>query len=64
MKPEIYVQFNDIDVEQGTLVATVKKIWQDQGNKLKDIKEMKLYIKPAERKCYYTINDTNGAFDL
>lgn len=63
-KTEVFVQFNDIDIEQSQLIKTAKEEWTKSGNKVKDIKELKLYVKPAERKCYYIINNTNGSFDL
>lgn len=42
-----------------------KAIWKAEGNSVKDIKKLDMYLKPEENKCYFVINDTfNGKFDL
>lgn len=48
------------------VLDTVKKIWTDNmGKKEKDLKDVKVYIKPEENKAYYVINgDITGAIGL
>ena len=44
----------------------MKKIWtEEMGKKEKDLKDVKIYIKPEEYKAYYVINgDITGAIGL
>lgn len=60
MKSEIFVEFNDFKVEQKELIEAAKEIWKENGNKVKDLKSIELYLKPAERKCYYVFNGEGG----
>lgn len=63
---EVYVQFLGREVSTKDVLKNVKKIWTDEmGKKEKDIKDIKLYIKPEENKAYYVINgDVTGAIGL
>ena len=57
MKTSVYVEYLGQQVEDKTLIAKVKELWLEEGNKVKDIKELKLYVKPEESAAYYVIND-------
>ena len=57
MKTAFYVESYGRQVEEKTLIAKIKEIWVAEGNKIKDIKELKLYLKPDEFAAYYVIND-------
>lgn len=63
---EVYVQFLGREVSTKDVLKNVKKIWTDEmGKKEKDIKDIKLYIKPEENNAYYVINsDVTGAISL
>ena len=63
---EVYVQFRGREVSTKDVLKNVKKIWTNEmGKKEKDIKDIKLYIKPEENKAYYVINgDVTGAIGL
>lgn len=63
---EVYVQYLGMEVSAKDVLENVKKIWKDEmGKKDKDIKDIKLYIKPEENKAYYVINgDVAGAVGL
>ena len=63
---EVYVQFLGREVSTKDVLKNVKKIWTDEmGKKEKDIKDIKLYIKPEESKAYYVINgDVTGFIGL
>lgn len=63
---EVYVQFRGKEVSAKDVLENVKMIWTDEmGKKDKDIKDIKLYIKPEENKAYYVINgDVTGAIGL
>lgn len=67
MKNELYIEYNDLKVEQKDLFDTAKEIWKSEGNKVKDLKSIELYVKPAERKCYYVFNGKakeSNSFDI
>ena len=48
------------------VLENVKKIWtEEMGKKEKDLKDVKIYIKPEENAAYYVINgDVTGAVGL
>ena len=46
------------------VLENVKKIWTEEMGK-KDLKDVKIYIKPEEYKAYYVINgDVTGVIGL
>lgn len=63
---EIYLQFAGREVTDKELLEKVKEIWtKDLGNKVKDMIDVKIYVKPEECAAYYVINgDVTGNFDL
>ena len=58
MKMKTFVEYNGKQVEEKELIASVKKVWVEAGNKVGDIKTLELYIKPEEATVYYVINET------
>lgn len=58
MKTNTVIQFKNLEVDEKSLITTIKEQWANQGNKIKDIKELQLYIKPEEHTAYYVINVT------
>ena len=65
MKTSLYVEYQGLQVEEKELITKVKELWVNDGNKIKDIKELKLYIKPEEAVAYYVINEeTSGKIEL
>ena len=65
MKTSMYVEYQGLQVEEKEIITKVKELWVNDGNKIKDIKELKLYIKPEEAAAYYVINDeTSGKIAL
>jgi hypothetical protein len=57
MKSMSFLQFGGNEVTISNIEQQVKKIWSSSGNLLKDIKELRLYVKPEENMVYYVIND-------
>ena len=57
MKMKTFVEYNGKQVEEKELIASVKKLWVEAGNKVGDIKTLDLYIKPEEAAVYYVINE-------
>lgn len=65
MKTAFYVEYEGEQVEQGDVVARIKKAWTEEGNRVKDIKTLNIYAKPEDNAAYYTINeDILGRIDL
>ncbi len=58
MKMKTFVEYNGKQVEEKELIANIKKVWVEAGNKVGDIKTLDLYIKPEEASVYYVINET------
>lgn len=58
MKTNLYVEYNGEQFEDKTFVNKVKEIWTNEGNRIKDIDSLNLYVKPQEKAVYYVINDT------
>lgn len=61
----VYVEYMGKQVAVKDAIPQIKKIWQKEGNKVGDIKEIALYAKPEDDKIYFVINgDFSGAVDL
>lgn len=64
-KQEVYIQFGGREVLEAEVLDKVKKAWTEQGNKVGDMLDVKVYIKPEEAKTYYVINeDVKGYVEL
>lgn len=65
-KQEVYVQFAGKEILQKDLLDQVKEIWtKELGNKVKDMVDVKVYVKPEESAAYYVINETvTGTIEL
>lgn len=63
---EIYVQYMGKEILDKDLVEKVKEIWtKEMGNKVKDLVDLKIYVKTEENAAYYVINnDVTGRFDI
>ena len=60
MKSTLNVQFGGNTVESKEIIAAAKKVWVDEGNqnrKVKDLLKLDLYVKPEENAVYYVFND-------
>lgn len=65
MKTTLCVEYQGRQVEDKTLISQVKALWIESGYKVKDMKELKIYIKPEESAAYYVINgDFTGSIKL
>lgn len=58
IKTNLFVQCFGKEVEEKDMIASVKKAWTKEGNKVGDIKTITLYVKPEEDAVYYVINGT------
>lgn len=65
MKSTFYIEYAGNQVEDKAIVAQAKAIWTQQGNKIKDLTSLNLYVKPEENAVYYVFNDEiSGQFPL
>lgn len=60
-KMNFYVQFQDAEYNEQDIIAQVKKLWKDAGNRIADLNTMDIYVKPEEKMVYYTINEELSA---
>lgn len=63
---EIYFQSAGKEILDKDLTEKVKEIWtKELGNKVKDMTDVKIYVKPEENAAYYVINDdVTGSFEV
>lgn len=68
MKSTFNVEYGANKIESKEVIAAAKKIWVDEGNKnrkVKDLAKLDLYVKPEENAVYYVFNDDeSGSFPL
>jgi hypothetical protein len=57
MKTNFVVQSAGMEIKDTDVVAKIKEQWIANGKLVKDIKNLTSYIKPEEKKVYYTINE-------
>lgn len=60
MKSSTYLQYQGVEVDTKDFVVAAKKIWQANGNKVKDLKKLDLYVKPEENMVYCVFNDEDS----
>ena len=58
MKTNLVVEYCGNQIEEKTLIASIKRAWVESGHKVGDIKTLDLYVKPEEAATYYVINGT------
>ena len=64
MKTEFFVEYDGQQKNLESIEETIKNIWKSDGNKMKDLKSLKIYYKPQENKAYYVFNgDSKGEED-
>ena len=66
LKTEMYLQFYGKEYSDKEILQKVKEIWTKVlKNKVGDMKDVKIYLKPEESKAYYVVNGgTTGEVDL
>ncbi len=58
MKTNFYVQYMGKEYSEQEIVSQIKQDWKNEGNKIKDMKSLDIYLKVEEGKAYYIINGT------
>ena len=66
LKTELFLQFSGKEYSEKEVLQKVKEVWtKELKNKVCDMKDVKIYLKPEEFAAYYVINgDTTGKVDL
>lgn len=66
LKAEVVLQFNGNDYTADRLIQSAKDVWQyDMGRDVADIKSVKIWVKPDEKKAYVVVNETEPlSFDI
>lgn len=61
----VRIQYLGKDVAVKDKVKEIKAIWQKAGNRVRDIKDIELYVKPEDNKIYFVVNgDFDGSVDM
>ncbi len=55
-KEEVFVQYSQHEVRTSDILDKAKEDYVNKGNKLTDIKEIQVYIKPSDNAAYYVVN--------
>ena len=63
---KFFLQFSGKEYTEKEILKKVKDVWtKDLKNKVGDMKDVKIYLKPEESAAYYVVNgDTTGKIDL
>ena len=66
VKTEMFLQFSGKEYTEKEIFQKVKEVWTKVlKNKVGDMKDVKIYLKPEESAAYYVVNDdTSGKIDL
>lgn len=66
VKTEMFLQFDGKEFTEKEIFQKVKEVWTKVlKNKVGDMKDVKIYLKPEESAAYYVINDdTSGKIEL
>ncbi len=67
MKNEIFVEFQGRQIDTNAQMNKLKDIWKEQGGKVKDLDDVKLYINVEQGLVYYVINgdvENTNSFEI
>lgn len=61
----VRIQYLGKDVAVKDKIKEIRAIWQKAGNRVRDIKDIELYVKPEDNKIYFVVNgDFDGSVDM
>ncbi len=61
----VRVQYLGKDVAIKDKIKEIKAVWQKAGNRVRDMKDIELYVKPEDNKIYFVVNgDFDGSVDM
>lgn len=53
---EVYFEFDEKQIEAGQIVKKIEEAYKNEGHQIGRIKDLKVYINPADNRAYYVIN--------
>ena len=59
VKEEAFVQYGNYEIRVRDIIDRAKSDYIAKGHEEKDIKEIQVYIKPADNAVYYVVNSTD-----
>jgi len=60
----LYFQYAGESYNADEIVKAVKADWVAMGNKVKDMSDAKIYVKPEDGKAYYVVNEVTYSINL
>ncbi len=67
MKNDILVEFQGRQIDTNAQMNRFKEIWKEQGGKVKDLEDVKLYINVEQGVVYYVVNgdvENTNSFEI
>lgn len=65
VKSALHIQFGGKSYADEDLMKIAKDVWKyDLKQKVADLTNVELYVKPEENKVYYVMNNITGSFDI
>ncbi len=65
MKNSIFVELHGNQIDTNVQMNKFKEIWKEQGGKVKDLKDVNLYVNLEQNLVYYVVNgDITGSFEV
>ena len=59
MKSNVFIDYLGQQVEEKELIKKAKALWVSKGNKVKDLTELNVYVKPEENVAYCVFNNND-----
>lgn len=63
-KPSFYIQYQDQEYSYASVTDLIVEKCQSEGASMEDLKSLSIYLKPEDKKAYYTCADKSGSIDL
>lgn len=63
-KISFYIQYQNEEYLESEIVARITEQCKADGASEAELAELSVYLKPEDRKAYYTYNGKNGVVDL
>ena len=64
MIKNLYFEYAGENFNADEIVKAVKADWVAMGNKVKEMADAKIYVKPEDGKAYYVVNEVTYSINL
>lgn len=61
MKSNLYIEYQEKQLNEKDLIAQAKKVFTSTGKKVSELKTLDLYVKPEENMAYCVFNEDGTA---